>query len=180
MTATEFLALPERRDSKRLELVGGEIIVNEPTWLHMSVLHRLQLALGNWACAGDGRGAVSGAVDVGLDERNVFAPDLLWYARGHVPGRYDPAPYAVPDLAVEVRSTSTWAYDVGAKKTAYERHGLRELWLVDTRAEEVLAFRRSKPGSPDFDVSLELAREAVLRSPLLLGFALPVDELFAT
>ena len=178
MTAADFLALPERQNATRLELVGGEVIVNEPTWLHMSTLHRLQLALGIWATVEDGRGAVSAAVDVGIDERNVFAPDLLWYARGRVPGRHDPAPYPVPDLAVEVRSPSTWAYDVGAKKTAYERHGLRELWLVDTMAEEVLAFRRSKPGPPDFDVSLELARGAMLSSPLLPGFAVPVDQLF--
>ena len=44
----------------------------------------------------------------------------------------------MPDIAVEVRSPSTWRYDIGAKKSGYERRGLPELWLVDTRADEVL------------------------------------------
>ncbi|MEJ7818631.1 MAG: Uma2 family endonuclease, partial [Thermoleophilaceae bacterium] len=66
----------------------------------------------------------------------------------------------------------------GAKKAAYERHGLPELWLVDTAAEAVLVFRRSRPGALTFDVALELDREAVLESPLLVGFALAVGELF--
>jgi hypothetical protein len=39
---------------------------------------------------------------------------------------------SLPDLAVEVRSPSTWRYDVGKKKATYERGGLPELWPVDT------------------------------------------------
>ena len=50
----------------------------------------------------------------------------------------------MPDLAVEVRSPSTWRYDVGAKKDGYERHGLPELWLVDTEARSVLVYRRAR------------------------------------
>ncbi|MBA3305663.1 MAG: Uma2 family endonuclease [Thermoleophilaceae bacterium] len=84
----------------------------------------------------------------------------------------------MPDLAVEVRSPSAWRYDIGAKKAAYERHGLPELWLVDTAAEAVLAFRRSVPGAAIFDVALELGRDARLESALLPGFALAVGELF--
>lgn len=52
------------------------------------------------------------------------------------------------------------------------------LWLVDTAAEAVLIFRRSRPRATAFDVSLELTREEELRSPLLAGFALPLTELF--
>ncbi len=84
----------------------------------------------------------------------------------------------MPDLAAEVRSPSTWRYDIGAKKAGYERHGLPELWLVDTAAEEVLVFRRSSPGATAFDVALELDRSQRLESPLLPGFGLDPAELF--
>jgi Uma2 family endonuclease len=80
---------------------------------------------------------------------------------------------------VEVRSPSTWRYDVGTKKATYERHGLPELWLVDTKSESVLVYRCSAPAVPEFDVALELAAGEVLMSPLLPGFALPVAEVFA-
>ncbi|MDQ3719269.1 MAG: Uma2 family endonuclease [Actinomycetota bacterium] len=81
-------------------------------------------------------------------------------------------------MVAEVRSPSTWRYDVGAKKSSYERSGLPELWLVDTAADEVLVFRRSTPGATRFDVALELGRGEALESPLLPGFRLALDELF--
>jgi hypothetical protein len=77
----------------------------------------------------------------------------MWYAAGRGPGRHDDRPYPVPDLAREVRSASTWRYDIGAKKAAYERARLPELWLVDTAADVVLVFRRSTPKIETFDVS---------------------------
>lgn len=92
-----------------------------------------------------------------------------------------PPPYKghpMPDLAVEVRSASTWSHDVGAKKAGYERGGLPELWLVDTAAEAVLVFCRSAPRARSFDVAHELDRSQTLRSPLLPGFALELGELF--
>ena len=101
-----------------------------------------------------------------------------WYSTGHAPRAYDPPPYPCPELVIEARSPSTWRYDVGAKKAAYERHGLTELWLADTKAEEVLVFRRSRPSSEGFDVALELGVGEELGSPLLPGFRLALDELF--
>ena len=76
------------------------------------------------------------------------------------------------------RQPSTWRYDIGAKKAAYERHGLPELWLVDIPAEQVLVFRRSRSGAARFDVTLELAGDDALASPLLPGFELTLRELF--
>ena len=77
-----------------------------------------------------------------------------------------------------MRSAATWRYDIGAKKAAYERAGLPELWLVDTAADEVLVFRRSAARAAWFDVSLELPAADELGSPLLPGFALLLGGLF--
>jgi len=84
----------------------------------------------------------------------------------------------MPDIAVEVRSLSTWRFDIGAKKSGYEREGLRELWLVDTAADEVLVFRRSARNAARYDVSLQLGGDHTLSSPQLPGFALDLSELF--
>ena len=85
----------------------------------------------------------------------------------------------MPALAAEIRSPSTWRYDLGAKKAGYERHGLAELWLLDTVAESVLVFRRSLPPAASFDVALELSGGEQLTSPLLPDFAVAVDDVFA-
>ncbi len=178
MTAAEFLAQPEPEHGWPLNLVDGEVVMNEPTVRHGRPQLRILFALESWVRAEPGRGEVGLPRDIQLDDRNVFKPDVVWYAEGRVPDLDDRAPYAMADLAVEVRSPSTWRYDVGAKKVGYERHGLAELWLVDTVAEAVRVFRRSTAGGPSFDVALELDREQRLGSPLLPGFALEVGELF--
>lgn len=177
MTADEYLA--QEFDEVRSELVDGEVVVEEPLNLHQLVVMDLFVALHEWVSGQPGRGRVSIPLDVKLDERNVFGPDLMWYAEGRAPGRYDDRPYPVPDLVVEVRSPSTWRYDIGAKKSAYERAGLPELWLVDTAADEILVFRRSAHTAVVFDVALELTVDDHLGSPLLPGFALALRELFA-
>jgi len=178
MTAEEFLALPLTDRTRFASLVEGEVVVNDPRPLHNYVVGDLVHALQSWERAQPGRGRVMLPLDVLLDDRNVFKPDVLWYSEARIPGRHSERPSPLPDLAVEVRSPSTWRYDIGAKKAAYERHGLPELWLVDTAAEVVLVFRRSAPTVSIFDVALELARDARLESPLLAGFALAVGDLF--
>jgi Uma2 family endonuclease len=117
---------------------------------------------------------------VALDDHNYYEPDLLWYGAGRERRGSGTLLHPLPDIAVEIRSPSTWRYDIGAKKTRYEQHGLPELWLVDTAADEVIVFRRSQPKAPTFDVSLELARGDAVTSPLLPGFALALDELFGS
>jgi Uma2 family endonuclease len=177
MTADEFLAL-EPHERWR-ELIDGEVVVNEPSWMHNRSQVRISFALEAWIRGAAARGAIGLPLDVALDERNVYAPDLLWYRDGRVPRLTDLSPYPIPDLAVEIRSPSTWRYDIGVKKAIYERHGVAELWLVDNAADVVLVFRRSTVDASDFNVSEELAAGATLTSPLLPGFVLPVAEIFA-
>jgi Uma2 family endonuclease len=178
MTAEEFLELAPLPGSIRRELVDGEVVVNSPSWMHNDTLGAIYAALRFWVRAGDARGAVNLPVDVKLDDRNVYQPDIVWYREGRAPTRDDLAPYPAPDIAVEVRSPSTWRFDIGAKKHNYERHGVAELWLVDTAADVVIVFRRSAAKVTSFDVSEELDAQATLISPLLPGLAVPVAEIF--
>jgi len=178
ITAAEFLAMPLSQTAARHELIDGEIVVSEPTWRHNDAQIVVLEALLIWVRAGAGRGRAGLPLDVELDDRNVHAPDLVWYREGRVPALSDQPPYPVPDLVVEVRSPSTWRFDIGAKKANYERHGTPELWLVDTAADAVLVYRRSNPAQARFDRSAELAAGETLTSPLLPGFALPVGDIF--
>lgn len=177
MKAEEYLAQydPARRGE---ELIDGLPVMHEPRLPHEFARSELQRLLANWAHDGDRRGRVLGPIDVRIGAHDVYGPDILWYRTGRVPERNAPWPCPVPDLAVEVRSASTWRYDIGAKKAGYERAGLPELWLVDTAADVVLVFRRSTPDAPAFDLALELTRDDELTSPLLAGLALAVDGVF--
>lgn len=177
LTADEFLAMADPR--RGLELIAGEVVVDEPVPAHQRLVRELLFALCQWTAAGGGRGEASLPLDVKVDARNVFAPDLLWYAEGSGPKDPYQRPSPVPELAVEVRSPSTWRYDLGTKKSTYEAHGLGELWLVDTDRARILVYRRSRPDASRFDIQLELSPDETLTSPLLRDFALPLGDLFA-
>jgi Uma2 family endonuclease len=171
LTADAYLA---REDPRRTELLDGTVIVNQPSVEHQRVCARIHRAIEDWTRSEQGRGEVSWPLDVVLGDATVLAPDVLWFAEP-LPARAAQAP-RVPELAVEVRSSATWVYDVGPKRTRYEQNGLAELWLADTASRTLLVYRRSGPKA-GFDVALELGPQDSLRSPLLPGFAAVVGEM---
>ena len=173
MTAAEYIELPS--DGRWRELIDGVVVVNEPRVDHGLVFMSLSYALLHWINQGLNRGYLLPPVDVDIDEQNVFAPDISWVshlrsARERLPG--------LPGICIEIRSPSTWRYDVGTKLVHYRDAGLAELWLVDSVAETVIVHWRSRPGVLDFDVSVELHGDDKLTSPQLPGFALRVADIF--
>lgn len=74
ITAEEYLALPEQRWT---ELVEGELVVAEPRIEHQAVAGALFHALTLWTGRGTGRGEATLPIDIGLDDTNVYAPDVL-------------------------------------------------------------------------------------------------------
>ena len=177
LTADEYFALPPTE--YRTQLVDGEVVVTEASVRHQRVTGEIFLLLTLWLREHPGNGEAGIPVDVHLDDHNVFAPDVWWVPDDARPDRDAKRIVGPPALAVEVRSPSTWRYDLGTKRSTYERLGLAELWLVDTGSESVLVYRRSAPTATTFDVALELEAGEVLTTPLLPGFALALGELFA-
>lgn len=176
LTAEQYRSLPLDR---RTQLIDGEVIVNSPRWRHQEITGFLYHRFCTWIDEGDARGKASLPVDFELGLDQVYDPDVVWFDDAHAPTGDDvPRFTEPPQLAVEVRSESTWRYDIGRKKQVYEATGLAELWLVDTASDSVLVYRRSSPGSTSFDVALELRTPEDLTSPQLQGFSLPIAELF--
>ncbi len=177
MTADEYFAVSVERDWT--ELVDGVMVVGEPTLLHNLAQARILAGLVAWTDAAPNRGLASTPSSIAVDRHNVFAPDVLWISEERVPKRLDERLEILPNLAVEVRSPSTWRYDLGKKKAAYERAGLPELWLMDTAARTALVYRRSGEGAAGFDLELELSGAEELTSPQLPGFGIQVERIFS-
>ena len=159
------------------QLIDGVMVVQQPKRPHQEALKWIFLALVTWEGSTGGSGCVSLPLDVILDRYNMYGPDVLWYSDEQ---RMEQDGYQreMPDLVVEVRSPSTWRYDVGRKREVYELYGLPELWLVDTKGREVRVFRRSGPDTAGFDVEVTVTYHDVLTSPQLPGFELPLREVF--
>ena len=176
LTADEFLA---RDDWPRgTQLIEGEVVVNQPALPHQLLLGHCYAHLLAWTRAEPDRGLACLSVDVRVTPTNVYGPDVWWVSEERRPAPGQLALVGVPDLVVEVRSPSTWRFDIGSKRLRYEQAGVAELWLVDTAAPSVLVYRRSVPEAPGFDVALELETGDRLTSPLLDGFAFDLDDFF--
>jgi len=102
-----------------MELIDGEIVVNSPSRRHQRLATYLVRKLGDWTDASPGRGEALIEVDHRLDDDNVYAPDVWWSPDGWTA----PAP-AIP---IEVRSDSTWRYDVGVEQATHLAAGAVEV-----------------------------------------------------
>src|SRR5581483_3238142 len=78
-------------------------------------------------------GKILSDVDVYIDEENVYRPDIMFIANDQMDilGE-DGYIHGVPALIIEVLSKGTKRYDKGEKKEVYEKHGVKEYWLIDT------------------------------------------------
>ena len=77
-----------------------------------------------------------------------------------------------------VRSPGTWRIDRGRKRELYEAKGVAELWLADGVTNTLTVLRRVD-ATGALDQSIELVPGDVLTTPLLDGFTLDVNALFA-
>ncbi len=178
-TADEFLAR-DWEEHRWEELIDGRIVVTDPKFPHQLACTKIVAALLRWS-EEDERGFGVATITLGLriDDRNVLAPDALWYADPTHIALDVSAQLLAPQLVVEVRSPSTWTRDRGVKRERYEAWGVQELWLVDTRSSTVLVHRRADRAAPAFDAPFEVGPDGALRSPMLPGFELAAQRLFA-
>ena len=116
---------------ERFELIDGKIVMMSP---RPRIDH--SRALGNifsefrTYLKGKKCEAFSDGVDVYLDEKNHFIPDVMIICNKNI--ITDLNIQGVPDLVVEVLSPSTAKNDKGIKKDIYEKFGVKEYWIVNT------------------------------------------------
>ena len=82
-----------------------------------------------------------------------------------------------PDLVVEILSPSTAKQDRGKKRALYGKHGVIEYWLVDPVAETIQIHRLQ---GEILVPTRTFGREEMLRSPLLVGLELHLDDIFSS
>lgn len=178
MTAEEFFATTD--GLPRAQLIDGElIVVNSPAARHNRIIFDLVYSFGRHAASLSGAGELGAAADVPIDSANVYVPDLWWVPDDRRLADDESRFPAPPPLVVEVRSPSTWRFDVGTKLRHYESAGVAEVWLVDTAADVVLVFRRGGPDTVTFDIALELTADDTLSTPLIPGWDVDLGTLLA-
>jgi Uma2 family endonuclease len=174
MTTAEFVTFRFRED-KRYELDEGRLIVTDrPPYKHNRVLANLMFSVGRFLEA-----SLIGEL---LISENVYAlspstcrsPDLAVILGDHSQELRDATAIPiVPEVVVEVLCEIDTVLGIHRRLRQYFAAGVKEVWLIDTEDRTVEVW--TGPSLPDH----ALSGGAVLESPLLPGFALPLEDLFA-
>ncbi|MEA2692231.1 MAG: hypothetical protein QOJ16_1618 [Acidobacteriota bacterium] len=176
LTYEDYLLFPE--DGKRHEILDGEHYVTPaPPIEHQDFSGNLYLRLAPFVRE-HRLGRVNFApVDVLLSEHDIAQPDLLFISNERATIVTAANVQGAPDLVIEILSNSTRRRDETLKRDRYERAGVLEYWLVDSKRRVVRVFRRSGAG---FLAPQELSAVAgdVLTTPLLPGLEILVSQIF--
>jgi Uma2 family endonuclease len=106
----------------------------------------------------------------------VRIPDAAFTDWDRFPGRRAPAapiPRLAPNLAVEVLSRSNTPGEMAAKRQDYFAAGVEVVWEIDPRRRTVVVYT-----SPTAS-NTRTAADTLDGSPVLPGFTLPLEQLFA-
>ncbi len=161
-TRADFMSLPEGFPA---QLLGGSLVKEAaPTYGNQFVASRIHQAL--LPLVGADR-AFDCALDVVLDEQNVFHPDVL--VLRHVPK--DASDLGIPLLVFEILSPATARRDRGFKRRKYLEAGVEEVWIVDREGGTIEVHDRAE--------SRTARGGEEIRSRALPGLALVPATLFA-
>jgi Uma2 family endonuclease len=178
LTYEDYLGFPD--DGKRHELIDGEHYVTPaPLTKHQRISGNLFAAI-HHQCQQTQAGQIFAApTDVKLTETDVVQPDLLYIAndRSHIITRENIQ--GAPDFIIEILSDSTRRRDERLKHTLYEQHDVKEYWIVDPELDSVKIYRLQdgRYATPQ-ELTLEQP-QATLTMPLLPGFSLSLQKVFA-
>ena len=123
----------EFNEEPDFEIIGGEKFIMAaaaPFVNHITIISRLMIIFGNYIDEKNINAIVVADADVYLSNEDHFRPDLSIVCNLETV-KNGKKVYGVPDLVVEVLSDSTMKNDLGVKKSAYEKNGVKEYWIID-------------------------------------------------
>ena len=82
-----------------------------------------------------------------------------------------------PDMVVEILSPSTSRKDITVKFDLYERHGVREYWVIHPGEDSLMIFTLGEDGR--YGRPRGFGRGDIVASTVLEGLELAIDEVFA-
>lgn len=165
-------------DGKRREIIDGEMYVSTQLQLHHQIL------CGNFATEFNlwdpqrQQGVAAIAPGLVFADDDDVAPDIVWISRERLAAiQRGGKLIAAPEIVVEVLSPglANVRRDRETKLKLYARRGADEYWIADWPRRQVEVYRRD---GLTLALVATLGPGDTLTSPLLPGFAVPLDRLF--
>ena len=178
-TIQKLDALPDDGGWTRYEIIDGELYVTRaPHIRHQDAGGNIYFELQSWSRQTQ-LGKPFQTPGVIFTPTNAVIPDVVWISQNRLAKGVDEAGHltVAPELMVEILSLGEHneQRDKKAKLKLYSLHGVQEYWIVSWQLESVDIYRRT-------NTQLQLVNTLLigdtLTSPLLLGFKLPIAQIF--
>lgn len=141
-TVEDYRKLPE---GAPFELIEGNLVQEpSPEYGHKRASMDLASDMHQFVKKNRLGEVLAAPMDVYLDEENVFQPDILFVSKENISRIERDGIHGAPDLVIEILSPSNAYNDFATKLRIYEKHGVREYFIVDPETKEVIAYRLSK------------------------------------
>ncbi len=179
-TYADYLAWP---DGERWELIEGEAwdMSPAPNRYHQEISMKLSVIIGSFL-KGKPCSIYAAPFDVRFPEKfdssdkdiiNVVQPDLTVVCDK---SKLDKKGcLGAPDLVVEITSPSTSYKDESHKLKLYEKHGVKEYWIINPDAKIIMMHNLK---GKKFDKPVYLRNEGDLESFVLKGLKISIVDLF--
>jgi Uma2 family endonuclease len=130
-------------EDTRAELIDGVMILHSPASVQHDEIGGFLRALLRFYVEEKGVGKAFGPDSlVRLRPGRRVGPDVYFLEQKRVPRRVPREFKGAPDFVIEVLSPSNRRKDIWEKLPAYRDSAIKEIWLVDSEKEEVVAERR--------------------------------------
>ncbi|MGI9861047.1 Uma2 family endonuclease [Moorella naiadis] len=172
-TYDDYRQLPE---GAPYQLIGGELVLTPaPTSYHQIISSWLEFKMMAYVTANDLGMVLYAPLDVYLEKTETYQPDIIFVSRERLHIIKQEKIDGAPDLVVEILSPTTAYYDLRKKYREYEKHGVREYWIVDPGEQTIQVFTLE---AGKFKLNQEVEKEGEVRSRVIDGFSVAGAAIF--
>lgn len=157
-TSEDYWNLPE---GERAELIDGQLYsMAPPSRVHQEIISAINTIIYNYIKSKDGNCKVYPApfaVNLDADSKNWIEPDISVICdKSKLTER---GCSGAPDWIIEVISPSTQSHDYLKKLWLYQKHNVREYWIVNPATKSVMVydFEHGESASYTFDEEIPVA-----------------------
>ncbi|OHE61028.1 MAG: restriction endonuclease [Thermodesulfovibrio sp. RBG_19FT_COMBO_42_12] len=170
----DYKLLPE---GAPYQLIEGELIMTPaPSPYHQIISANLFKAISKIVDEKEIGLVIYSPIDVYLGEKNAFQPDIVFIKKERFEILKEDGIYGAPDLIIEILSPTTAYYDIKKKFKVYERHGVKEYWIVDPDMRCIEVFLLNNQN--EFSIGLKACEKGIVKSTILEGLEISLDEVF--
>ncbi|NJK82626.1 MAG: Uma2 family endonuclease [Saprospiraceae bacterium] len=162
----------------KVEIIKNQLfIMPSPEQIHQDIVGDLFIAFKVFAKTHRLGSVIISPFDVVLDENNVLIPDILYVSVQRSEILDGKKVNGAPDLLVEVWSPSNKKKERLKKHQLYAEKGVAEFWQIFPKKKYIIIETLNAAG--EYELFSEAKKEGTVRSKVLEGFALNLNEIFS-